>query len=166
MNMTLKTDYKDEILDVTKNVKKKYNLIQNDDGTVSLEDVTSYSQTGDMFGAKDINSTNAEIEKLKSMGIESIKIFPIWINNFMNSATLFGIITDKTFIEMYQESYLFISPIVDSTGGAELKSVNIDSGMLIGMNDRFQINANATNKDFVEGDSIKVNLMLIKPLSE
>ena len=38
-------------------------MIQNDDGTVSFEDVTEYTQTGDSFGAKDINETNTEVEK-------------------------------------------------------------------------------------------------------
>ena len=35
----LPTDYTDAVWDG----KKKYNLIQNDDGTISLEDVTNYT---------------------------------------------------------------------------------------------------------------------------
>lgn len=57
--MSLKTDYKDAVFQE----KRKYQMIQNDDGTVSFEDVTSYTQEGDSFGAKDINDTNTETNK-------------------------------------------------------------------------------------------------------
>lgn len=57
--MSLKTDYKDAMFQGS----RKYQMIQNDDGTVSFEDVTEYTQTGDSFGAKDINDTNTEVEK-------------------------------------------------------------------------------------------------------
>ena len=53
--MALRTDYKDDILDISKNEKRKYNMITNPDGTVSFEDVTVYSQVGDTFGAADVN---------------------------------------------------------------------------------------------------------------
>ena len=54
--MALRTDYKDDILDISKNEKRKYNMITNPDGTVSFEDVTVYSQVGDTFGAADVNT--------------------------------------------------------------------------------------------------------------
>lgn len=57
----LKTNYVDDILDTTKNQLRKYQQIQNDDGTVSFVDVTEYTQIGTSFGAKDINDTNAAI---------------------------------------------------------------------------------------------------------
>ena len=63
---TLKTNYKDDVLDTSKNTKRKYNMINNPDGTVSLEDVTSYTQVGDKFGAGDINGTNTEINALNT----------------------------------------------------------------------------------------------------
>lgn len=56
--MSLKTDYKDAMFPN----RRKYQMIQNDDGTVSFEDVTEYTQEGDSFGAKDINDTNTEVE--------------------------------------------------------------------------------------------------------
>lgn len=56
----LKTDYKDDVF--TGN--RKYNVIENSDGTKSLEDVTVYTQEGDTFSASDINSTNVEINGL------------------------------------------------------------------------------------------------------
>ena len=60
----LKTNYKDDVLDTSKNTKRKYNTIQNSDGTISLEDVTEYTQKGDDFGAADINATNAKVNVL------------------------------------------------------------------------------------------------------
>lgn len=73
----LKTNYVDDVLDTTKNQLRKYQQIQNDDGTVSFVDVTEYTQVGTSFGAKDINDTNAAINdvngKLKKInGILSI----------------------------------------------------------------------------------------------
>lgn len=58
--MALKTDYKNYVLpDGT--TLKKYQMINNEDGTVSFKDVTNYTQQGDRFGADDINATNAEV---------------------------------------------------------------------------------------------------------
>lgn len=61
----LKTDYKDDVLDTEVNELRKYQMIQNEDGTVSFVDVTEYLQVGDSFGSADINETNAEIEEIK-----------------------------------------------------------------------------------------------------
>lgn len=57
----LRTDYKDQILDASANTQRKFRQVNNSDGTISLEDVTSYSQQGDPFGAGDINNTNAVV---------------------------------------------------------------------------------------------------------
>jgi len=57
----LRTNYKDDILDFSVNEKRKYRVIENDDETISLEDVTIYEQVGDSFGAGDINSINEEV---------------------------------------------------------------------------------------------------------
>ena len=62
----LKTTYKDDLLDTSVNEKRKYNMIQNADGTVSLEDVTVYSQVGDSFGAGDVNKANEKINELNN----------------------------------------------------------------------------------------------------
>lgn len=58
--MSLKTDYKDYIPSTE---YRHYQLINNSDSTVSLKDVTVYSQTGDLFSAADINATNAAINE-------------------------------------------------------------------------------------------------------
>lgn len=59
--MSLKTDYKNAIINTSANEKKKYTMTTNSDGTISLEDATVYTQVGDTFGATDINETNTEV---------------------------------------------------------------------------------------------------------
>lgn len=61
--MTLKTDYKDYQFQEGETLRK-YQQISNDDGTISLRDVTSYRQEGNRFSASDINSTNAKVNGL------------------------------------------------------------------------------------------------------
>lgn len=54
--MALKTNYKDDILDLSKNTQRKYEMITNADNTVSFVDVTQYEQVGDTFGAQVLNA--------------------------------------------------------------------------------------------------------------
>ena len=61
----LKTDYQD----YTFVGNKKFNLINNSDGTISLVDVTEYVVEGDEFGANDINATNQLINEMNTIGI-------------------------------------------------------------------------------------------------
>lgn len=68
----LKTNYKDDVLDASKNEKRKFRIIQNDDGTVSFDDATEYTQQGDAFGAADINATNAKINE-QSQSLTNLK---------------------------------------------------------------------------------------------
>jgi hypothetical protein len=64
--MALKENYKDDILDVSVNTKRKYQMENNGDGTVSFTDVTEYTQQGDSFGASDMNATNGKVNTLES----------------------------------------------------------------------------------------------------
>lgn len=70
--MALKVNYVDDILNTSKNTKRKYNMIQNSDGTVSFEDVTDYKQVGDSFGSADVNAQNKEINKIGNTSISGI----------------------------------------------------------------------------------------------
>lgn len=54
--MLLKTDYQDDILDLTQNANRKFNEVTNQDGSKSFEDVTEYEQEGTPFGANDVNA--------------------------------------------------------------------------------------------------------------
>ena len=55
--MALKTDYKD----YKYSGSRKYQEVDNGDGTVSFTDKTTYSQTGDSFGAEDINAVTKQV---------------------------------------------------------------------------------------------------------
>lgn len=57
----LRTDYKDDLLDTSVNTQRKYNVVNNDDGTVSFEDATVYAQNGDTFGASEVNQIHAAV---------------------------------------------------------------------------------------------------------
>lgn len=60
---TLPVNFKDDILASSMGGKRRYNLIQNSNGTVSLEDVTSYTQVGSDFGAAQMNQTNKAVNE-------------------------------------------------------------------------------------------------------
>lgn len=59
----LPTNFKDDILATQMAGKRRYRIIQNDDGTVSLEDVTDYSRVGNDFGSVQINATNMAVNE-------------------------------------------------------------------------------------------------------
>ena len=71
----LKTDYKDDVLDTTQNTKRKYQMIDNGDGTVSFEDVTEYIQQGDSFGADDVNAITDAINKNDGVPVGAVVTF-------------------------------------------------------------------------------------------
>lgn len=70
--ITLKTDYKDAVLDIMQNTQRKFSQTDNDDGTISLTDETVYSQKGDAFAAIDINNTNKAIEEIREVRTASV----------------------------------------------------------------------------------------------
>lgn len=59
----LPVDFKDDVLQAEMAGKRKYRIIQNEDGTISLEDVTNYSQIGSNFGAAQMNATNLAVNE-------------------------------------------------------------------------------------------------------
>lgn len=58
--MSLKEDYKNDIYPGM----RKYRMVQNADGTISLDDVTQYTQEGDIFSADDMNNTNKAVNNI------------------------------------------------------------------------------------------------------
>lgn len=60
----LPVNFQDDVLDTAVNEKRQYNLIDNENGTKSLEDVTVYSKVGSNFGAEQINQTNTAVNRL------------------------------------------------------------------------------------------------------
>lgn len=60
----LKTNFQDDIINTEVNDRRRYNLINNSDGTISLEDVTVYEQIGSNYGEKEINNANDTVNQL------------------------------------------------------------------------------------------------------
>ena len=54
--MIARTDYKDDVLDTSQNSRRKYKMVNNSDGTISLEDATEYLQHGDAMTAEILNT--------------------------------------------------------------------------------------------------------------
>ena len=59
--MALKTDFVDALFE-----QKKIRLNENGDGTVTPVDETEYTRQGDKFGAKEINATNREVNRMSN----------------------------------------------------------------------------------------------------
>ena len=69
--MALRVNYKNDILASSMGGKRQYNMINNQNGTVSFEDVTVYDQEGDLLSAGDFNTTNSEINGLTKVVVSS-----------------------------------------------------------------------------------------------
>lgn len=63
MKQILPTNFVDDILSDSMGGKRRFNLIPNNDGTYSLEDVTEYDQLGSQFGSANINATNNAVNE-------------------------------------------------------------------------------------------------------
>ena len=66
----LRTDYADDILTGAMEGKRRYNIVASDGTIVAsnvyLQDMTSYEQVGDDYGADDINATNEAVNQINS----------------------------------------------------------------------------------------------------
>lgn len=90
----LKTNYKDAVF----SGNRKYQEIDNGDGTVSFSDQTSYTQQGDQFGASDINGTNSAINAMIGTKTATIPSNG-WTGSsapFQNTITVSGIVSTDT----------------------------------------------------------------------
>lgn len=62
--MSLKVNYLDDVLTADMGGKRRYRLEQNEDGTVSIKDMSTYAQIGDSFGAEEINQICTRINQI------------------------------------------------------------------------------------------------------
>lgn len=69
----LPTNYKDDVF----SGQRKYRMINNADGTISLEDVTEYSQVGNTYGAAEINAQNEAINNFQTAIVVSDTVIPV-----------------------------------------------------------------------------------------
>lgn len=68
----LSTDFKDQILSDV-NAQRKYKQTVNEDGTVSLRDMTAYDQEGSTYSAKDINEERKAINDIYANKVVSLE---------------------------------------------------------------------------------------------
>lgn len=82
----LPTNYKDAVW----NGLKKYTEVRNDDGTVSFQDVTQYSNwENSFFGAKDANRMNEALNAIMSMVENGTDLYTAFQNYFTQQKALF-----------------------------------------------------------------------------
>lgn len=73
----LSIDFKDDILNSSMNKKRKYQKVDNNDGSFSLDDVTVYSQEGSEYGAKEIIEERKAINNIyneRILNIEALEL--------------------------------------------------------------------------------------------
>ena len=69
---------------------KRYNQINNEDGSVSFQDITSYTgKEKSFFGAKDANRMNEAINTIMSMVENGTDLYTAFQNYFAEQKTLF-----------------------------------------------------------------------------
>ena len=126
----LKTNYVDDVLDSSKNQLRKYQQIQNDDGTVSFVDVTEYSTTGTSFGAKDINDTNAAVNELnnsldaKLLGCSfRNSFFDVHSQKIVKNGNVFSIFLYGTYVRDLKANKAYFIPI--GAPGYNLQGIGI-----------------------------------------
>lgn len=66
VSFPLKTDYQDDILDLTQNSQRCFEEIINTDESKSFRDVTVYEREGDNYGASVINVQNEAINEINT----------------------------------------------------------------------------------------------------
>lgn len=123
--MALKENYKDDILDTSQNVKRKYQMENNGDGTVSFTDVTEYTQQGDSFGASDMNATNSKVNALETDigeindNLSGFKYYPI-------GTAIVGLVADGTPYTDANGNYILAQSTTGQSmiDGVTYKSIN------------------------------------------
>lgn len=73
---TVPVNFKDDIINSSMGGKRRYKIINNSDGTISLEDATTYDQVGSNFGASQLNATNQAVNAAADAGkiIDDIEV--------------------------------------------------------------------------------------------
>lgn len=69
---------------------KRYNQINNEDGSVSFQDITAYTgKEKSFFGAKDANRMNEALNTIMSMVENGTDLYTAFLNYFAEQKTLF-----------------------------------------------------------------------------
>lgn len=102
--MSLKTDYKDAI--PASGTLRKYEMIDNDDGTFSFQDVTEYSQVGDKAQASVFNGIGEEVNThVSDTTAHMTAAQKDALNSALQSATLGGTAVTKSGTQLQFPAY-------------------------------------------------------------
>lgn len=117
----LPVNFKDDILKENMNGKRRFNIIQNSDGTVSFEDVTDYTQVGSTFGAAQINATNEAVNNAADASkiIDSLET----IKANTQSGYIAGALAVKELSSNLENKTVLSNLSRQTTGSNNLKSV-------------------------------------------
>lgn len=114
----LPTNYTDAVW----NGLKKYQEITNDDGTVSFQDVTTYTnRENSFFGAKDANRMNEALNVLMSMVENGTDLYTAFQNYFTQQKVVFTEKADNTYAEF--EDYV---ADLKTEGDAAINTIKTD----------------------------------------
>lgn len=116
--MSLRTDYKNDMFAG----KRRYMVTENDDGTISLDDVTEYQQVGDIFSADDINTTNQAVNDIDTEN-ESFKTeITENVNNLSNTVDT---LTGEKIIVLSASGWSSTSPYTQTVALSGIKSDSV-----------------------------------------
>ena len=116
------TPLKENYTDAVWSGLRKYNLINNSDDTISLQDVTVYSQKENSFyGALDANRTNAAINVIMAMLENGTDLYTNFQNYFTTQQTLF----EKTADEKQAGLTAYVADL-EAQGDALIKQIETD----------------------------------------
>lgn len=149
---TLPTNFKDDILNSSMGGKRRYKQTTNADGTVSLEDASTYDQVGSNFGASQLNA----ISKAVNQSADSSKI--ISDPDTASATTKQGYIADVQLFNHLNDSLGGIKFGVDKNGNYGYIKAGADSvtPFKSGIND-YTVNANVAGTNFVHGQTLNVS---------
>lgn len=101
---------------------KKYNMVENDDGTVSFQDVTRYSQKEkSFFGAYQANKMNEALNTLMSMVENGTDLYEAFQNYFKGQKNLFEAEADSK-----QSDFNDYIASLESQGDSVIETIKTD----------------------------------------
>lgn len=101
---------------------KKYNMVENDDGTVSFQDVTRYSQKEkSFFGAYQANKMNEALNTIMSMVENGTDLYEAFQNYFKGQKNLFEAEADSK-----QSDFNDYIASLESQGDSVIETIKTD----------------------------------------
>lgn len=114
----MKTDYKNDILAESMNGLRRYEMINNDDGTVSFRDVSEYTQTGDGVTAGAMNEIGKAINTFEGNPNYNFRIGYVSVKYAgTGSGALKGGATSKVTVDIPNiDGYEPVLPVLKGSG--------------------------------------------------